>query len=321
MKKMKKAKRMINLKGVICTALLLALMSITAFAGAEPGSQEDRVDVISVNELIVENNAKNMLVSGTVTNIEAGKEFTTISVDNDNLGMVFHVSKTVFVIDKKTNAYLTIADIKKGMTVTAVLDKMSPMTMSIPPQTSGAIGFIINSDQGFIDVSTYNDELVNFENTLQLNIDSKTKIVDVKGTKRAYRVEDLKKSECLVLYNASTRSIPAQTTPEFVMILNTAEELVATPDENPIIPEQGKYVPLRTMAEAKGYLVKWEAATKSVVLTKDDIRVEIAVGSVDFVFTHQTKDLKPLDKMDRLDLKVKLENGKTMVSDTFMNAL
>ena len=38
---------------------------------------------------------------------------------------------------------------------------------------------------------------------------------------------DLKGSECLVFYTISTRSIPAQTTPEFVLILNTAEELTA----------------------------------------------------------------------------------------------
>ena len=133
-----------------------------------------------------------MLVSGTVTEVQADKEFTTITISNNNMGMVFHVDPKVFVIDKKTSNYMTVAEIKTGMNITAILDKMSPMTMSLPPQTSGAIGFVINSDQGSIDLSVYNEELVNFENTLKLNPDKETQIADVNGTKKVFGTDGLK---------------------------------------------------------------------------------------------------------------------------------
>lgn len=312
-------KKNITFKSISCSLVLVALMSATAFAATQPAATPEKADPPSAVEKAAESEAKNMLVSGKVTDIVSDKDATTITITNDDMGMVFHVSKNVFVIDKKTNSYLSVSDIKKDMTITAVIDKMSPMTLSLPPQTGGAIGFIINSDQGSVDLSTYNDELVNFENTLKLNIDKETQIVDVKGTKKLFSAEDLKGSECLVLYTVSTRSIPAQTAPEFVMIMNTAEQLDR--DGNADTSEKAAYVALRDLAEAKGYQVKWESAAKPIVLTKDDIRVELTIGSTEFAFEHKTKDIKPLDKMDKLDLAVKLENGKTMVPNTFIDAL
>lgn len=314
-------KKNITFKSITCSLVLVALMSATAFAATQPAAAPDKADTTAAVEKAAESEAKNMLVSGKVTDIVTDKDATTITITNDDMGMVFHVSKNVFVIDKKTNSYLSVSDIKKGMTITAVVDKMSPMTLSLPPQTGGAIGFIVNSDQGSVDLSTFNKELVNFENTLKLNIDKKTQIVDVKGTKKLFSAEDLKGSECLVLYSVSTRSIPAQTAPEFVMILNTAEDLDADQDNSVDTPEKASYVALRDLAEAKGYQVKWESASKPIVLTKDDIRVELTVGSTEFVFEHKTRDIKPLDKMDKLDLAIKLENGKTMVPNTFIDAL
>lgn len=314
-------KKIITLKNIACSLLLVALTSMTAFATELPSLTQGGAEKISVDHKLSESQAKNMLVSGKVTNVEVGKESTTITITNDNMGMVFHINKNVFVIDRSTNEYLFIEDIKKDMTVTAILDKMSPMTMSLPPQTGGAIGFIINNDQGSINLSTYNDELVNFENTLKLNIDKKTQIAHVKGTKRLFSTKDLKGSECLVLYKASTRSIPAQTTPGFVIILNTAEELDDNQSSYADAPKTIAYVPLRALAEAKGYEVKWESATKPIILIKNDRRVELTIGSTDFAFEHKTKDILPLDKMDKLDLVVKLENSRTMVPETFINAL
>lgn len=316
-----KMKRNKILKHIACSLVLVSLMTTTAFAATSPEWTQDQSETMTVTSNIAQREAKNMLVSGKVTNVETEKESTTITITNDDMGMVFHINQNVFVIDKKTNAYLSVADIKKDMTLTAVLDKMSPMTLSLPPQTGGAIGFIINSDQGFIDLSTYNNDLINYENNLKLNIGSGTQIVDVKGTKKFFNSEDIKGSECLVLYNTSTRSIPAQTTPEFIMILNHAGELETNSGSNTGTQGKASYVPLRTLAEAKGYQVEWYAATKSILLTKDDVKVKLTIGSNDFTFEHKTKDIKPLDNMDKLDLEVKLENSKTMVPDTFINAL
>lgn len=299
-----------RISNLIVIGMVLSLMTTAfAFAGDSPGSPEGSAAI----------ETKNMLVTGQVTSVRDNEGYRSITIDNEDMGMVFHTGEDVFVVDKKTNAYLSVGDIEIGMTVTAVLDKMSPMTMSLPPQTNGAIGFIVNSDEGFMDLSVYNEELVNLDNTLKLNIDKDSNIVDRKGSKKFFGAEDLMGSECLVLYTISTRSIPAQTYPEMVIILASKEEL----NTEDLVKAEGDaaYVLLRDNAEAKGYAVKWTSHHEPIVLTKDDIRIEITIGSVDFTIEHKTKDLKPLDLMEKLDLVVKLENGKTIVPDTFIEAL
>jgi len=302
------------LKRITTTILLVALMTTTVFAATTATKNLNRTP----------EETSNMLVSGTVTNVTVRDEYNTVEITNDSGGMIFHVNKSVFVIDQKTNKVLSLNAVKKDMKITVVLDKMSPMTMSIPGQTNGAIGIVILSDMGSIDLSIYNDGLVNWENTLALNIYSTTQIAHEKGLKMIFSAEDLKGAECLVLYTASTRSIPAQTTPELVMILNGPEDGIATDTRDIEISDEASkavYVPLRVLAEEKGYEVKWQSHTKPILLSKDDMKIELLIGETSFVFTHMTKDIKPLDRMSKMDLVVQLEGGTTMVPDTFIDAL
>ena len=81
------------------------------------------------------------------------------------------------------------------------------------------------------------------------------------------------------------------------------------------------YVELRTLAEEKCYTVTWTSNKKPIILTKDDITAEITIGSDEFTYTHMTRDIQPLDRMEKLSLSVKLENGKTMVPKSFVDAL
>lgn len=287
-------KKKSTLKRITTAVLLVSLMATTAFAATTT-----KTDLMPAPE-----DTSNMLVSGTVVSVEIGEEFNTIEITNDNMGMIFHVNKGVFVVDQASNKVLSLDAVKEDMKITVVLDKMAPMTMSIPGQTSGAIGIVIVSDYGSLDLSIYNSDLVNLENTLRLNISPKTQIIHRNGVKMIFGPEDLKGKECLVLYSKATFSIPAQTSPEMVVILDSPA-----------------YVPLRVLAEAKGYEVKWQSHTKPILLSKNDIEIELLIGETNFVFTHMTKDIKPLDRMDELDLAVLLDNGTTMVPDTFIEAL
>jgi hypothetical protein len=297
-------KKKSTFKRMASALLLVTLMATSVFAAT----------ATTENVKPAPEETSNMLVSGTVVSVVVGAEYNTVEITNDTGGMVFHMKKTVFVVDQGASKLLSLDAIKKGMKITVVLDKMAPMTMSLPGQTSGAVGVVITSEMGSIDLSIYNGDLVNLDNTVKLNIHSTTQIVHEKGLKMIFGAEDLKGAECLVLYSVATFSIPAQTTPEFVVILAGSDDGV---DE----AAKATYVPLRALAEAKGYEVKWQSHAKPILLSKDDIKIELLIGKTSFVFTHMTKDIKPLDRMSKLDLAVMLESGITMVPSTFIEAL
>lgn len=202
------------------------------------------------------------LVSGTISQITQEDGYVSVIIDNENMGMIANVADTVFVIDEKDGSYKTAADLKEGMNVMAVLDNNSPMTMSLPPMTNGVVGFVIDSEESSTDLSVYDSELVNGENSLKLNIGD-TVITDIQGSRVLYGAADLQNKELLVFYTVTTRSIPAQTTPHFVMILSEKEEPVA----------------LRSFAEGLGYKVVWTANDAPIVVEKGDAKIELTIGS------------------------------------------
>ena len=58
---------------------------------------------------------------------------------------------------------------------------------------------------------------------MKLNIGENTVIMNTKGEQRVFTAEDIKNKNVAVIYDVTTRSIPAQTTPLFVMILEDKE--------------------------------------------------------------------------------------------------
>lgn len=287
------------IKLTACTLLSVTLLTTIAFA-----QTPDTQTPILISAPIQDALTQNKLVSGTVSDIKMHKDSYTITIENDDMGMVFSVSPHIFIIDQNTKKYTQIEEIKVGTKLTAIIDKMAPMTLSIPPMTSGVAGFILNSDVGSVDLSVYNDKLVNVENTLALKINKDTTIVSENGAKRLYTADDLKQKECLVLYSISTRSIPAQTTPEFVMIMNEKEK---TDD----------YVPLRSFAEEKGYSVSWTANDKPIQLKKENITISISIGKTGFEYTTEEN----ANSAKEMEFAPKLENGVTLVPESFIDSL
>lgn len=311
-------KKIVGLRRIaISAAVVTALLSMNVFA---EGSKENLPLATSpVAEQPSEDQAvlsNYQLVNGTISAIEKTEESVRIDIDNDTMGMVFHVAGNVFLLDQEGN-YSTLEDLKEGMEITAIIPANAPVTMSIPPMTSGAIGFVIIGEGTNIDLSSYNDELVNAQNTLQLNVDEKVSIVDVKGSKMKYAEEDLKNKELLVLYGPSTRSIPAQTTPMLVMIMDQDEEMAVPEEEQtpaeaaPIevnATETKAVCSIREEAVANGFTVNWTSNAEPVILEKDDVRVEVKLNSNEYKVNGETKFLKE---------QVRLSDGSMITGGDF----
>ncbi len=54
---------------------------------------------------------------------------------------------------------------------------------------------------------------------MKLNIGENTVIMNTKGECRVFTAEDIKNKNAAVIYDVTTRSIPAQTTPLLVLLL------------------------------------------------------------------------------------------------------
>lgn len=229
-------------------------------------------------------------------------EFLTITTGEGVDGIVFTTSASTVVYDAKDGSVKTAKDLTEGMEITAVMPANSIMTMSIPPMTPSAMGFVINAEGTSVMVGKFNDELVNEENKLALNISEETSIVSITGTKQVLTAEDIKGNDCLVIYGATTRSIPAQTSPIKVVILPTAEnELTVKEVETKTIST----VALRDAAVAAGFEIKWTANDAPVVLEKDGVTISLTLGSTAYTVNGESKNFTKA---------VELENGSMVVS-------
>lgn len=229
-------------------------------------------------------------------------EFLTITTGEGVDGIVFTTSASTVVYDAKDGSVKTAKDLTEGMEITAVMPANSIMTMSIPPMTPSAIGFVINAEGTSVMVGKFNDELVNEENKLALNISEETSIVSITGTKQVLTAEDIKGNDCLVIYGATTRSIPAQTSPIKVVILPTVENELTVKETKETVATT---VALRDTAVAAGFEIKWTANDAPVVLEKDGVTISLTLGSTAYTVNGESKNFTKA---------VALENGSMVVS-------
>lgn len=242
-------KKMRIAAGVMCTVMI---MSAGVFAAETDG--ELRPMLVSANPISAEVKAPEYVVeSGVITEVGEDTGYTRVTLGTAPDGIVLILNKDVKAIDAKTGAELKQSELKKDMHIFALIKANAPTTMSLPPQTSGALGIVVAESDANLAFDAYYEQF-------------------------------------------------------------TGEKI----EESAI---EDTYVELRALAEAKGYTVTWTSNKKPIVLTKDDITAEVTIGSDEFTYTHMTRDLQPLDRMEKLSMATKLENGKTMVAKSFIDGL
>lgn len=132
--------------------------------------------------------------------------FTTLE-DADGNTVNFVMTPTTYVVDFET--------LSVGMQCTFWYRTDAPVPLIYPPQYNAVVAAQEKQGQ-MIDVSYFNTSMVNEEQTLQLNIDG---MVDLRTTNNQYFQGSPANHNLVVVYDTSTRSIPAQTTPKKVVVL------------------------------------------------------------------------------------------------------
>ncbi len=131
-----------------------------------------------------------------------------VTVEDMDGGIVnFVLTPTTYVVDFDT--------LSVGMRCTFWFDTEAPVPLIYPPQYNAVVAAQEKNGRT-VNVGFYNGQLVNENNTLQLNMEAS---VNVRTTNNQYFQGNPANHNLVVVYGNSTRSIPAQTTPMEVVVL------------------------------------------------------------------------------------------------------
>lgn len=196
---------------ILLAVVIVAGSAVTTYSAVannqEPvvanNQEEEKTVFDSISGIVKEVNE-----SGTgqekVTNV-------TIEESNGNPANIIIRASAFNILGNATS------DIKKNDKIVGYYDTTQPMIMIYPPQYNVAAYAVNLPDSHTIKVDLFNDELVSSDNMLKLNMDDKVKIYAQDGS--VYK-DSIEGKELVVLYTVSTRSIPAQTTPEKIIVLD-----------------------------------------------------------------------------------------------------
>lgn len=145
---------------------------------------------------------------GIIKSVEEGDELIDILVESEDDELIFHVSDDVRVLDMQDTKENKRIHLEEGARVKVVFHKDTPMAMSLPGQVTPLVVIVLNGEedsQETVFVDRFDDELVSSDNSLKLNIEEDA--------------EDYKGKVLAVYYDMSTKSIPAQTNPIKIIII------------------------------------------------------------------------------------------------------
>ena len=252
----------------------------------------------------------------TVTEVGEGKIATTLNkedAENPENTVNYTILENTLVFNSKGEKK-EVKDIEKDADITVFTNSYSPAPLIMPPQYQADVIIINDGEEiGSVNVDTYiadGERLINAVNSLVLNIGETTKIVDKDG--KEVKADELKNKDLVVFYTITTRSIPAQTPPEKVVVLGenetalaqiaaaqnvTAETPTPAPVETPEISsatavvvgnktvtniyskDDVLMVPLREIAEELGFTVEWDGNLRAVILNGGMYSLKIGENS------------------------------------------
>lgn len=159
---------------------------------------------------------KYLSISGTVISIEP---FPTSVNDTSTCTLIIGVQSSnrdlnYFILDQ-TTYFINHITLKKGDYITAFYDSMAPAPLIFPPRYR-AVVIAPSLRHSFVKVDYFNENLVSSDKQLKLNISSRTRVL---LPNNQVFLGNLGKQDLVVIYGASSKSIPAQTTPIEVIVL------------------------------------------------------------------------------------------------------
>ncbi|WP_375106429.1 stalk domain-containing protein [Lysinibacillus fusiformis] len=264
-------------------------------------------------------------VTGKVENVDVRDNATYYTVVEGEQTNIVVVDKDSLVFDNMGKE----VKLQKGDKVSAYSYAKKPMLAIYPPQYNPEAIIVEKDNMGSVEVDYFDKNLIDTDNYLKLNVGEDTKIESVSG--KELKASDLEEQHLVVFYTIATMSIPAQTPPSKVIVLDNIEkeepvevDPVPTPEPTPdngaieeIIQkdfyevEGTKMVPLRLIVEKLGFEV--EVTPKGAIISKGAVSYTITRGQKEYGYN---KAIRQFDVAPAL-----LESGKTYVPVEFVEEL
>lgn len=260
----------------------VAGLSYPAYYG---GTQEIsvRAEKETVTQAVSDN--EYLYFEGKVTDTDDNR----ITVTSGDVSRIFHLSTVI--IDTEKGNVVSPNEISKGDTITALYTSNTPMALSEPPQINPLM-IVLHDGDNYVKIDHFDKDLLSSDKNLQLVLAEKT-VIEAFKTKQIVKAEDIKNRDLMVIYGATTRSIPAQTVASGIkkIILlpelenNASDKETGTPNSNSDTDNKGNKAnahaknAIAKEARSMGYKVNWNPKSKVVVMTKGSETIEVYVGT------------------------------------------
>lgn len=221
-----------NKKSMIATAILSVSILSTSIYAVAAESRGESAEPATKKEISVESLYNYIKVEGVVKEIrdQEGTKSLVVAQKNSNLETILTLNKDAVILDQGTAEFINKPQWVEGMTIEAFYKDNLPLLAIYPAIIPPDLILVKNdSTNSSALVSRFDKELISADKSLKLNISEDTQIIDQFGNK----VEQKKVSEhpVVVFYTIATKSLPAQTTPEKIIVLVSEEEKAVAVEE------------------------------------------------------------------------------------------
>lgn len=153
-------------------------------------------------------------IAGTIDSVDVRDNTTYYTMKDEENINVLVVTADTLVFDNTGKK----AELKKGDNVMAHIYANKPAPAIYPPQYSPEVVIVETEEIGFAAVGTFDKELLDTNLSLKLNVSEETELSSLSG--KEVTIADVAEQNLLVFYTITTRSIPAQTPPSKVVVLD-----------------------------------------------------------------------------------------------------
>ena len=262
-----------------------------------------------------------MSFEGYVKEIKSNNGYTSVIMTDGKSDEVigqFNLKGDMLVVNQDTATIQALDKIEKGQKIRGFYRKDMPMILIYPPVINPEFIMISSEDtKNFVKHSYFDESLTSIDNNLKLNISDSSVLIDKHG--KNVDIEKLKNKDLVVVYDVSTKNIPAQTNPKQVIMLEKdADEMPVKDEALEKIIDSGymangvNMIPLKQVADHFGYETSWDNATKTATLRKENSSFTVTIGQQMYGYNKS---------LQKFEVSPEIKDARTYVPESILELL